>query len=46
MIMDKSVYFEKGIQAFIEILNSVEFKTRVAGIGNYNFNKSGRILYN
>ena len=46
MIMDKSVFFQKGVQALIEILNSVEFKTRVAGLGNYNFDKSGRILYN
>ena len=46
MIMDKSVFFGKGVQVFLEILNSVEFKARVAGLGNYNFNTSGRILYN
>ncbi|MEN6376296.1 MAG: helix-turn-helix transcriptional regulator, partial [Smithella sp.] len=43
MIMDKTVFFGKGVQAFLEILNSAEFKTRVAGLGNYDFNKSGRI---
>ncbi len=46
MIMDKSVFFEKGVQAMLEILNSNTFKTRVTGIGSYDFNKSGRILYN
>jgi excisionase family DNA binding protein len=45
MIMDKTVFFGKGAQAFLEILNSSEFKARIAGLGNYNFNKSGRILY-
>ncbi|MCG6535069.1 MAG: helix-turn-helix transcriptional regulator [Syntrophales bacterium LBB04] len=46
MIMDKSVFFGKGVQAFLEVLNSVEFKAKVAGLGNYDFNKSGKIIYN
>ncbi|MGZ3538623.1 MAG: substrate-binding domain-containing protein [Thermodesulfobacteriota bacterium] len=29
MILDQSTFFEKGIQAFIEILNSQEFRSRV-----------------
>ena len=45
MILDKSTYFEKGIQAFIEILNSEEFRNRVERLGNYNFKNSGKILY-
>ncbi len=45
MIMDKSVFFGKGVQALLEILNSDKFKTRVAGLGSYDFHKSGRILY-
>lgn len=45
MIMDKSVFFEKGIQALIEILISRDFQTRVSGLGSYDFNKSGKILY-
>ncbi len=32
-------------QALIEILNSDNFRRRVAGLGNYDFNKSGKILY-
>lgn len=45
MIMDKSVFFEKGVQALLEILNSDAFKTKVTGLGSYDFNKSGKILY-
>ena len=45
MILDKSTYFEKGIQAFIEILNSEEFRNKVERLGTYNFKNSGKILY-
>jgi len=45
MILDKSTYFEKGIQAFLEILNSEDFRNRVARLGNYSFKNSGKILY-
>ncbi|OGP63939.1 MAG: hypothetical protein A2169_08835 [Deltaproteobacteria bacterium RBG_13_47_9] len=45
MILDRSTYFERGIQAFIEILNSLEFRNRVKSLGNYDFKDSGKILY-
>lgn len=45
MILDKKVFFEKGIQALVEILNSAGFRARVANLGNYDFNKSGKIVY-
>jgi len=45
MILDQSTFFEKGIQAFIEILNSQEFRNRVERLGNYDFKDSGKILY-
>ena len=45
MILDRSTFFEKGIQAFIEILNSQEFRNRIGGLGNYDFKDSGKILY-
>lgn len=45
MILDQSTFFEKGIQAFIEILNSQEFRNRVERLGNYDFKSSGKILY-
>jgi putative molybdopterin biosynthesis protein len=45
MLMDQSTFFEKGVQAFIEVLNSKDFRIRVEGLGNYDFNQSGKILY-
>jgi len=45
MILDQSTFFEKGIQAFIEILNSQEFRNRIGRLGSYDFKDSGKILY-
>ena len=45
MILDQTTFFEKGIQAFIEILNSKEFRTQVERLGSYDFKNSGKILY-
>ena len=45
MILDQSTFFEKGIQAFIEILTSHEFRNRVERLGSYDFRNSGKILY-
>ena len=45
MILDQSTFFEKGIQAFIEILNSRGFRNRVERLGNYDFKNSGKVLY-
>jgi len=45
MILDQSTFFEKGIQAFIEILNSQEFRSRVERMGSYDFKNSGKVLY-
>jgi putative molybdopterin biosynthesis protein len=45
MLMDQSTFFEKGIQVFIEVLNSKGFRNRVEGLGNYDFKNSGKILY-
>jgi excisionase family DNA binding protein len=45
MILDRSTYFEKGIQAFIEILNTKEFRDKVERLSNYDFKNSGKILY-
>ena len=45
MILDQSTFFEKGIQAFIEILVSQEFRNRVEKLGSYDFKNSGKILY-
>ena len=45
MILNQSTFFEKGIQAFIEILNSQGFRSRVEKLGSYDFKNSGKILY-
>ena len=45
MILDKTTFFDKGIQAFIEVLNSPAFRKRVEKVGNYDFSNSGKILY-
>ncbi len=45
MILDQTTFFEKGIQAFIEILNSQEFRNRVERLGSYDFKNSGKVLY-
>ena len=45
MILDKETFFEKGVQAFIEILNSEEFRKRIERVGSYDFKNSGKILF-
>jgi len=45
MILKKNTFFHKGVQAFIETLNSEEFRQRVEPIGAYDFRDSGKILY-
>jgi excisionase family DNA binding protein len=45
MILDKNTFFQPTIQAFIETLQSDQFKNRVEKIGNYNFKDAGRILH-
>ncbi len=45
MILDKETFFEKGIQAFIEILNSEKFRKRIERVGSYDFKNSGKILF-
>jgi putative molybdopterin biosynthesis protein len=45
MILDKNTFFQPAIQAFIETLQSEQFRNRVEKIGNYNFKDAGRILH-
>jgi putative molybdopterin biosynthesis protein len=45
MILDQTTFFEKGIQAFMEILNSPDFRSRVERLGSYDFRHCGKILY-
>jgi len=45
MICDQSVFFQKGVQALVEVLNGEIFRKRVEGLGSYDFQSAGRILY-
>ena len=45
MILEQKTFFHKGIQTFIEVLNSKEFRQRVEPIGAYDFKDSGKIVY-
>ena len=45
MVLEQSTFFEKGVQAFVEVLNSDEFRKRITKLGNYDFKSSGKILY-
>jgi putative molybdopterin biosynthesis protein len=45
MICDQSVFFQKGVQALMEILNGDLFRKRVEKLGSYDFQSAGRILY-
>jgi len=45
MILDQRTFFHKGVQAFIETLNSKSFRKRVERIEGYDFKDSGKIFY-
>jgi putative molybdopterin biosynthesis protein len=45
MLMDQTTFFDRSVQAFIEVLNSREFRSRVDRLGSYDFKNSGKILY-
>jgi len=45
MVLDQSTFFQKGVQAFMDVLNSSGLRKRVEKLGNYDFGASGKILY-
>ena len=45
MILDQEVFFQKGVQALVEVLTGDEFKKRVSHLASYDFRSSGKILY-
>ncbi|HNW30184.1 MAG TPA: substrate-binding domain-containing protein [Spirochaetota bacterium] len=45
MVIGKDTFFEKGIQLFIESLQSKKFRKTVEPLGDYSFVDSGKILY-
>ena len=45
MICDRSVFFQKEVQALMEALNGDQFRKRIEKLGNYDFKSAGRVLY-
>lgn len=45
MIISRDFFFNKGIQAIIDLLHTREFINKVEGIGGYDLKDSGRIIY-
>jgi len=45
MILDQSVFFQKGVQALMDALTGAEFRKRVRNLESYDFQSSGKIMY-
>jgi putative molybdopterin biosynthesis protein len=45
MILDQPTFFQKGVQAFMNVLQSKEFRSKVEPLGGYDFKDSGKILH-
>lgn len=45
MVLSQDMFFDKGVQSFIDVLNTKKFRKKIAPLGNYDFNDSGKIIY-
>jgi putative molybdopterin biosynthesis protein len=45
MICDQSVFFQKGVQALMEVLNGEIFRKQVERLRGYDFCEAGKIIY-
>ena len=45
MVLGQSTYFNRGVQALMEVLKSPGFRERFEHLGGYGFEDSGKILY-
>jgi putative molybdopterin biosynthesis protein len=45
MILAQSVFFQKGVQVIMGVLNSELFRKRVENLRGYNFESAGRIIF-
>ena len=45
MILAQSVFFQKGVQAIMEVLNGELFRKRVENLRGYDFESAGRIIF-
>jgi excisionase family DNA binding protein len=45
MILSQATFFERGVQALLEVLHSETFRSKVGDLGGYDFAQSGKILH-
>lgn len=45
MVLSHDTFFNSYVQDFIETLGSASFRSMVSHLGNYDFGRSGRIIY-
>lgn len=45
MVLLQETFFRDEVQAFIETLNSESFRKMVSHLGNYDFSRSGKIIF-
>lgn len=45
MVLVQETFFRDEVQKFIETMQSEEFREMVSPLGNYDFDKSGKIIY-
>ena len=45
MVLDQPTFFNKGVQAFIDLLKSEAFRNVIEKLGGYDFRDAGKILY-
>lgn len=45
MVLDQSTFFQKGVQAIMDVLNSRELRKGVEKLGSYDFGDSGKLVY-
>lgn len=45
MVLAHDTFFNSNVQDFIETLGSASFRSMVSHLGNYDFSRSGRIIY-
>ena len=45
MVLVQETFFREEVQRFIETLQSDDFREMVSSLGNYDFAKSGKIIY-
>jgi putative molybdopterin biosynthesis protein len=45
MVLDQSTFFSRGVQAFLDVLQSPTFQKKAEKLGAYDFKSAGRVLF-